>query len=137
ALIEDVQRQLVEVGVDWYKREDLPGDVRVRRGMSATVRFWRKHARLISAMFDAAREDSEVRDTWAGALDTLAAGARERIDSDNQFGRPRSTMLAKILVDMTASAMERDVRQIVETGRPLHGLENALVHVWLSSTASQ
>ncbi|MEV5835630.1 TetR/AcrR family transcriptional regulator [Nocardia sp. NPDC052112] len=136
ALIADIQHNLRAVAVDWYGRDDLPDDERIRRGMRATVEYWRAHARLIAAMFEATREDAEVRGIWEETIDGLTAGASERIARDNNtftgFGPPA---LATVLVDMTARAMERDVTAIVDSGEPIPETEAALVHVWLSSTA--
>ncbi|WP_433567222.1 TetR/AcrR family transcriptional regulator [Nocardia sp. CA-151230] len=135
ALISDIQHNLRAVAVDWYGRNDLPDDERIVRGMRATIEYWRAHARLIAAMFEAVNEDAEVRQAWQETLDELAAGASERIARDNtQFSGFQPPTLAAVLVDMTARAMERDVTSIVDTGRPLPEIEAALVHVWLTST---
>ncbi|MGY4101914.1 TetR/AcrR family transcriptional regulator [Nocardia sp. R16R-3T] len=135
ALIADIRHNLRAVAVDWYSRDDLPDDERIHRGMHATVEYWRAHARLIAAMFEAVREDPEVRGVWQETIDELTAGASERIArADNTYQGFQPAALAAVLVDMTARAMERDVISIVESGRPLPEIEAALVHVWLSST---
>ncbi|MGV9839991.1 TetR/AcrR family transcriptional regulator [Nocardia niigatensis] len=135
ALIADIRHNLRAVAVDWYSRDDLPDDERIRRGMRATVEYWRAHARLIAAMFEAVREDPEVRQVWQETIDELIAGASERIArDDNTYPDLQPAALAAVLVDMTARAMERDVTAIVDCGRPLPEIEAALVHVWLSST---
>ncbi|MFE6926035.1 TetR/AcrR family transcriptional regulator [Nocardia sp. NPDC057663] len=134
ALIADIQQELLAVGVDWYGRDDLADDVRIRRGMHATIQYWRGHARLIMAMFEAARENDEVRETWQHTMSALAAAASARIAENSLVIDLRLPTLSAIMVDMTARAMERDVASIVETGRPVRGMEAALVHVWLEST---
>ncbi|MGW5514391.1 TetR/AcrR family transcriptional regulator [Nocardia africana] len=135
ALIADIQHNLRAVAVDWYGREDLPDDERILRGMRATIEYWRAHARLIAAMFEAVNEDAEVRLAWQETLDELASGASARLARDDrEFTGFQPPALAAVLVDMTARAMERDVVSIVDTGRPLPEVEAALVHVWMTST---
>jgi AcrR family transcriptional regulator len=135
ALIGEVHGHLIGVALDWYERDDLPHDERVRRGMGATVAWWREHAHLMVAMFDAAHEDADVRAGWTAMVAGLAQRAAARIEADRAAGLapsgpPAAAELAETLTGMTLHAMERDVRAVAEGAQGLPGTLETLAHVW-------
>jgi hypothetical protein len=101
----------------------------VRAGLTAAVTLWREHAALVTAMFDAAASDPEVAAIWETFLTSLKDRGRDRIERDRRLGLAPTTIpaadLAAVLIDMTAYAMERDVRD-----GPLAHTVESLVHVW-------
>jgi TetR/AcrR family transcriptional regulator, ethionamide resistance regulator len=134
ALLEDLRGQMIAVAADWYERSDAPHHDRVRRALGSTIVLWREHATLMIAMFDAAGSDTEARALWEGWIDALAQRAAARIAEDRAAGLAPDGAdvgaLSAVLTGMTVRAMERDVRDLVETGTGTPGVEEALIHAW-------
>lgn len=129
ALMDDLIESFITVAVDWYERDDADHTGRVRAAMTAAVALWRENARLVAAMLDAAASDAEVAGIWEAFLTGLKATAADRIRRDRRLKLAPATIpaadLAAVLIDMTAYAMERDVRD-----GPLAHTTDALVHIW-------
>jgi AcrR family transcriptional regulator len=137
ALIESVMAELVAAGADWYEGQDPDHIARVSGSIVATVAAWRSHAPLITAMFDATHLDPDVRRTWADVRETLADGSAERLDAERLVGMAppglASRDLTVPLVEMTAAMMERDVRSIIDTGKPVPRVIETLIYIWDSA----
>ena len=70
ALVDDVLTDMLTVSSAWYERDDSDHTDRVRQGISAVAGLWRAQPGMITAMFDAADCDADVRAIW----DSLLAG---------------------------------------------------------------
>ncbi len=129
ALVDDVLQGMLSVSAEWFEREDADHEGRVRAGVTAVAGYWREHAPLITAMFDAAATDPEVATIWDSLLARLKQSVAARMERDRELGLSGQTLatapLAAVLIDMTAYAMERDAR-----GGPTAGVVESLVHVW-------
>jgi AcrR family transcriptional regulator len=140
ALMDDVLERMLTVAADWYTRDDDDHTDRVRQGITAVVTFWRAEAGMINAMFDAAASDGDARTIWDSLLSRLKARVADRIERDRALGLAPNGLpaadLAAVLVDMTAYAMDRDVRAITAGAGPLGHSAETLVHVWDTSLYS-
>lgn len=134
ALLEDLYIEFSEVTDGWYAHRDNDQLSALREGMAGTVDLWRRHAILIHGMSQAAAGDREAREIWEGwfatfmwrAVPKLAEDAGARIAD---LGLDVKN-LAALLVGTAFDAMERDVRQIVETGEGIPGLDVLVAFVW-------
>lgn len=134
ALVDDVLTDMLTVSSDWYERDDPDHTDRVRQGISAVVGLWRSQPGMITAMFDAAAINADVRGIWDSLLARLKVTVADRIERDRGLGLAPEGLpaahLATVLVDMTAYAMERDARAIATGAGPLPHSIDTLVHVW-------
>jgi len=134
ALVDDLLASMLTLAVDWYERDDEDHADRVRTSMTAVVGFWREHAALITAMFDASATDAVAAEIWESFLDRLKTRSTARIERDRKLGLAPDGVpadaLAAVLIDATAHAMARDVRAIRAGDGPVAHTTDALVHTW-------
>lgn len=138
-VLEELLEEFVEVAAAWYEHPGADPGAGVAEALEATVGLWRGNARLMDAIVRAAVADEEAAQLVAAWEEQLTERATDRLRRDIGGALPRSgpsvDALARLLVGATFDAMRRDVRAIVETGRPLPEVPEALAHVWLSVVA--
>jgi AcrR family transcriptional regulator len=134
ALLEDLYLEFSEVTDRWYEHRSDDQPSALREGMAGTVELWRRHAILIHGMIQAAAGDREAREIWEGWIATFMSKAIPKFAED--AGERIAGLgldveiLAALLVGTAFDAMERDVRQIVETGEGIPGLAASVTYVW-------
>jgi AcrR family transcriptional regulator len=134
ALLEDSLAELMTAGSSWCEGAGGTHQQRVRDAVIATVEIWRAHPNLFLALFEATGSDPQTRRQWISWTDAFAKRARARIAHDLEAGVAlpgiEPPTLAELLSGLTLTAMERDVRSLALTGKPIPGLPEALAHVW-------
>jgi AcrR family transcriptional regulator len=129
SLMERLFDEFTGVAGDWYDHAGPSQVANLRRGLDQTVTLWRTHAVVMDAMMRAAGADPTARrvlDGWIEeflrrALPVVRDDAPDPADADR---------IARFLVEMTFDAMARDVRRIVEAGKPDRHLAGTLTTIW-------
>lgn len=134
AVLEGLTADLVVSSAAWYAGREAEPRERIRVGMEAAVEMWRTHPALWAAMYDAAATDRDVAQLWNGFWDGLADLVAVRLEQERAAGLaaggPPVAICARTLVGMNFRACERDVRQIVATGKGDPGLAWTLSEIW-------
>ena len=134
ALLEDLYVEFSEVTDGWYAQRNGDQLSALRESMTGTVELWRRNVTLINGMFQAAAGDREAREIWEGWFATFMSRAIPKLTED--AGARLADLglnieeVAALLVGVAFDAMERDIRQIVETGAGIPGLDGLIAFVW-------
>lgn len=134
ALVSEVFVDIFAGNAEWFERTDTLPHERVRGTVETTVAYWRKHARLMVAIQEAAATDREARHVWDTVMDEARRRITRQIAADQSTGLVSSecnpTMLAFLLTGMVQKALEADSRALATTGSGIAGLEETIVWVW-------
>lgn len=135
-LMEGLFQQFMDAASRWYDHAGDDQRETLRQGMDDTVAIWRTHAHVMHCIAQAADRDEHARPIWDRWLATFTARAVPTLAEDTR-GLLVSTAvepehLAGALVNLTFDTMRRDVRSIVEDGRPLAQVSETLTLVWSS-----
>jgi AcrR family transcriptional regulator len=134
ALLEDVLAEVTGAAARWCRGGGAADRPLLEPGIADIVAVWRGHAREILALLEAVRGESGAHRQWVAWSADCAAHIAARIARDRDAGlvcaEVDATGLATALTSLTLAEMERDVRAIGESGEPVAGLAEALVHIW-------
>jgi len=130
SLMERLFEEFTAVAGDWYDHAGSSQPANLRRGLDQTVSLWRKHAVVLDAMMRAGGADPTARRVLDGWVDAFLQRALPVVRADAPHLGADADRIARFLVEMTFDAMARDVRRIVETGRPESHLNDTLTTVW-------
>jgi AcrR family transcriptional regulator len=86
AMLDDVGLELDHVADDWMGDADDPV-AELRRSLEGLTAVFVEHGRLIQAISDTARHDTEVGGLYLALAERLAAATARRIEADNAMGR--------------------------------------------------
>ena len=140
SLMEGLFVEFEEAARIWYEHRGENQRAALRDGMHATVTLWRKHALVMYGMVQAASADAAAREVWDRWVSAFLARAIPTVAADAGAHLRRAgtdpTAVARVLVDATFSAMQRDVRAIVETGTGTPDVVESLTHVWAQALYS-
>lgn len=135
-LMEGLFQQFMDAASSWYSHAGDDQRETLRQGMDDTVAIWRANAHVMHCIAQAADRDEHARPIWDRWLATFTARAVPTLAEDTH-GRLAGTAvgpehLAATLVNLAFDTMRRDVRSIVEDGRPLDQVSETLTLVWSS-----
>jgi AcrR family transcriptional regulator len=134
ALLEDIYEELLEATGRWHSAPAGDSQAQLEQGFDALLAYLRAHPTLITAIFDAAGADAEVREMWRRGIDELAARVAQKITEERAAGRARkgadAATIGQALVAMNERMLELEARALTEGAKPSATLRDALLEIW-------
>lgn len=133
AMLDDVGLELDHVADDWMADSDDPV-AELRRSLNGLTAVFAEHGRLIQAISDTARHDTEIDALYQALADRLATATARRIEADVAAGRSRIAQPAEVARALT---WMNERYLLARFGRPPFAdpatVTGALATVWINT----